>query len=460
MAVLSDNARDRRLRPRAVPVTARALPAPSELPSLYDDDLQLVKVQLRRSSLLGAGITAFIALAALGVGLVGGEPRLVGLASLLAVHVPVGLYAARLARRGETEASVTLPSISTLLVVSAALTFYPPLRLGAALVPALVMVAALPYVTGRRLVMLLAAATVSQLATALALLLPQSTQADGRHPVLVVLSYMATGVMLGFLIYTSAHRLRATLRRERTARDAAQRAVHARDVFIDVAGHELRSPLSTLKLQLNRLHELSVRGGVIDARALAQPLESTQRQIDRLSRLVKDLLDASHLEQGHVSLDLRPLDVAGLLRDLGERLAPMDGKPPLHVRVETKARAVGDLDRVERVVSNLVTNAFKYGGGSDVELSAREHEGMLRIEVRDEGPGIAPEAQAQIFERYERAGAGETTDGLGLGLWICRRLVEEMNGRIGVHSALGEGATFWVELPRAPELVHAVPEPR
>jgi len=231
---------------------------------------------------------------------------------------------------------------------------------------------------------------------------------------------------------------------------AATEAVRLRDDFLSVAGHELKTPLSALRLQLQMLGRLTrERSG---PEALAPRVARAERTSERLGALVDELLDAGRLTAGRLRLEREEVDLAQLARDAVGRMADALRGGGCEVRLSADASAVGRWDRVrlEQVLGNLLSNAVKYGRGRPVELrveaGAREED--VRLVVRDEGIGIAPVDQPRIFERFERAVTDRQFKGLGLGLWISREIIDAHGGSIHVHSALGEGATFTVELPR------------
>ncbi|MGZ3459899.1 MAG: sensor histidine kinase, partial [Archangium sp.] len=171
----------------------------------------------------------------------------------------------------------------------------------------------------------------------------------------------------------------------------------------------------------------------------------------RLGALVDELLDAGRITAGRLKLEREEVDLATLARDAVGRMSEALARTGSEVKLVADAQVVGRWDRVrlEQVVGNLLSNAAKYGRGQPVEVRVEAgHDGRARLVVKDHGIGIAPEDQARIFERFERAVNGRQFHGLGLGLWISREIVESHGGHIQVQSAPGEGSTFTVELPR------------
>ncbi|MRG95838.1 ATP-binding protein [Polyangium spumosum] len=238
-----------------------------------------------------------------------------------------------------------------------------------------------------------------------------------------------------------------------SARDAAleeqRAAVRARDDFLAIASHELRTPLTSLKLQLGSLRVALHKAASPDAR-LVQKQQALERHTERLEALIENLLDVSRITLGRLSLRREEVDLAQIVRVVLERLEPDAARvgSTFHFTCEGPVTGQWDALRVEQVVTNLVSNALKYGRGKpvDVDLSADAH--TARLVVRDHGIGIPEEARARIFSKFERAVPSEHYGGLGLGLFIAHQIVMAHDGAIWVESTEGPGATFVVQLPR------------
>lgn len=229
-------------------------------------------------------------------------------------------------------------------------------------------------------------------------------------------------------------------------------AVRSRDEFLSVASHELRTPLSSLKLQAQLQNLQFARGdaGALNPENLLLKNFSAQRQLDRLSRLIDDMLDVSRIASGMLSLELEEIDLCELARTTVPALSELaSGSQRASVRVEAGEPIFvkGDAFRLDQVFANLVSNALKYGRSSPVSLRVFKRDGFARIEVSDQGLGIAAENLERIFERFERAVSPLHFRGLGLGLYITRQIVTLHNGRVWAESAPGKGSTFVVELP-------------
>jgi PAS domain S-box-containing protein len=228
-------------------------------------------------------------------------------------------------------------------------------------------------------------------------------------------------------------------------------AVRARDEFISVASHELRTPLTALRMSTETVARLARRSHDELRERIGGKLELGLRQLDRLEALIDQLLDVSRLAEGRLGLTLEPVDLVALARELAERFADQLAREDTPLTLELPDQLVGrwDRSRLDQVLTNLLANALKYGRGRPITLTVSRDAARKKalVALRDQGIGIAPEDQVRIFDRYERAAPLHHFGGLGLGLWISRRMVEAMGGTILVSSSVGAGATFTVELP-------------
>jgi len=231
-----------------------------------------------------------------------------------------------------------------------------------------------------------------------------------------------------------------------------ERAVRMRDDFMSMVSHELRTPLNTLYLE-TQLRQVQVSRGKLESFAadrLPAMIERDQRQIRNMVRLIDDMLDVTRMRRDALSIQPKPVDLAALARAVVEGLKQQAEAAGSAIALEAprELRGVWDEFRIEQVLTNLLTNALRYGGGKPVEMMLREVDGTAHITVRDQGIGIAPEDQERIFEQFERTDSSRKhAPGLGLGLYITRKIVGLHGGRIEVESRPGEGAVFHVELP-------------
>lgn len=227
----------------------------------------------------------------------------------------------------------------------------------------------------------------------------------------------------------------------RSARDA----IRARDDFMLVAGHELRTPIAALSLHHEALINTKDGTPIEKVRERGEKLRS---QTMRLARLVEELLDVSRLSAGRLALEREEVDLSQVVRDVAERMRDdlERGKTPLSLVL---APVVGhwDRSRLDQIVTNLLSNAAKYGKGAPIEVVVERRGNHAELRVTDRGIGISLEDQQRIFERFERAVSSRHFSGLGLGLWISHQLVDAHQGTIHVDSRPGAGATFTVTLP-------------
>jgi signal transduction histidine kinase len=252
-------------------------------------------------------------------------------------------------------------------------------------------------------------------------------------------------------------RKRADLERSRLVREL-QAGIMMRDDFLSLAAHELRTPITPLRLQTTSLiRDLEKNGTGLDGERLRKRLESIDRSADRLGYLVHRLLEVSRLNAGSVVLDVEELDLSALVQDVVARMKrEADGVGSrIDVRAPRPVHGRWDRYRLDQVLTNLLSNAIKYGSGRPIEVTVAEDGPRARLSIRDHGVGIPEEAQQRIFGRFERVGSHRHYAGLGLGLWIVRLVVEAHAGQVRVVSRPGEGAEFVVELPRAAEAVPA-----
>jgi signal transduction histidine kinase len=229
--------------------------------------------------------------------------------------------------------------------------------------------------------------------------------------------------------------------------DERSQALAMRESLLSLAAHELKTPLTSLLLRTQKLAK-SLRDD--DAPSpTAHPAHNADvlvRLVKRIGRLVDDLLDVSRMTAGELRLDREDVDLARLVREVVLRL-PESQRALISIAAPDEART-GHWDRlrVDQIVTNLVSNALKYGEHKPVDVTIEFGEDRARVAVRDRGVGICEQDWKRIFERFERANTDEVS-GFGVGLWIVRELVLALGGRVDVRSALGEGSTFVVELP-------------
>jgi len=238
-----------------------------------------------------------------------------------------------------------------------------------------------------------------------------------------------------------------------------QRSLRMRDEFMSLVAHELRTPLNTLFLE-TQMRSLQLKRGTL---ASIQPdqfdamIKRDERQIKAMIRLIDDMLDVSRMRSGQLSIRPAQVELMTLLERVVSDLSLQANATGCKLSLQEHPPVQGCWDefRVEQVVVNLLTNALRYGGGQPVEVSVQYAEDQVRIHVRDEGKGIAPQDLERIFEPYERGARNGEPKGLGLGLYISRQLAVSHGGELRVTSKPGEGSTFTLILPTCEQTVPA-----
>jgi PAS domain S-box-containing protein len=258
----------------------------------------------------------------------------------------------------------------------------------------------------------------------------------------------------GLLVEDVTERREAEVERRRLLREA-QAAVQVRDDFLTVASHELKTPLTPLSLRLAGLQRRVEKGEPLEVETLRQARQS----LGKLATLINDLLDSARVSDGRLSLHRAPTRLDALVeRAARATVRPADAQHPLVLRLPDRPLTVfGDPDRLSQVVQNLVDNAVKYSpSGGAVEVELREVGEAAVLAVRDRGIGIPEDQREHLFDRFFRArnASVRTYGGLGLGLYICRDIVERHGGRIWVESRPDGGSTFLVALPLARAAEH------
>lgn len=296
----------------------------------------------------------------------------------------------------------------------------------------------------------------------------RSTERTRRIPIILVsaagreLNYAFRGYETGAVDFLhkplDPHTVRSKvsvfveLCRQRVALEEAhaelERAVRMRDDFMSMVSHELRTPLNTLYLQA-QLRRKALEAGRFDAEALRKIVERDERQIRSMIRLIDDMLDVSRLRTGRLAVVPAPCDLAALAARVVDAFGEQASASGSSVTLESPPHLPVQCDefRIEQVLGNLLTNAFRYGGGKPVQVRLAQEGDFALLSVTDRGMGIAPENHERIFEQFERAEGAQQAPGLGLGLFIARQIVTAHGGRIELRSAPGEGSTFTIFLP-------------
>ena len=230
--------------------------------------------------------------------------------------------------------------------------------------------------------------------------------------------------------------------------------------FLAASSHDLRTPLTVVLGQAELIERRLTRdpSAPVDPAGIAR----MAREARRLRDLVSELLDAQRLEQGLAVMDLAPADLGTIAAAVLARHHEDVGPAATFTRPDDPSTVAVDLPRMEQVIENLLENARKYGAAEQPpELHVWAEGDEVRLAVVDHGPGIPESERERIFERFYRAANAQTTDdtGMGLGLYICRRIVEDHGGRIWADPTPGGGTTFTVVLPRQPSGTDEPAEP-
>ena len=261
---------------------------------------------------------------------------------------------------------------------------------------------------------------------------------DSAHEALLFFIASITVVLIQEALHKKTQALRA--------------ALEMRDEFLAVAGHELGNPLAALQLRAQgELRKVKRGKSTGDPQAWSHFLEGQLESIDRLRALVDELLDMSRIRAGRLVLNPEPVDLVLLVRAVAARFADSAAAAGCTVCIDAPdapIEGMWDRSRLDQVVTNLLSNALKYGAGAPVTIVVWATPSDARVQIVDHGCGIAVADQARIFARFERADKTRSVKGLGLGLWIVTQILEACGGRVAVRSQTGVGSTFEVCLPR------------
>jgi len=292
---------------------------------------------------------------------------------------------------------------------------------------------------------------------------PEAFDITSWDGVLRILPFVISGIIIAIIAGQREAARRRALFAEQEVREHAfeleqvnqqlEQANELKDRFLSMASHELKTPITSIRGQAHIVLRRLSRGSELPANLV--PIQAALQKIDeqtrRLNSLVDDLTDLGSIRAG--KLELRPgnCNLVEICRDVVEDQRLISGRA---IELETPDEPVtlrADCDRLSQVIANLVSNAIKYSPENcPIEVSASQHDDVAVVRVRDSGPGIPREQQERIFEMFYRDPKAEASskNGLGIGLAICKDIVERHNGRIWCDSLPGNGSTFVVELPR------------
>jgi len=222
-----------------------------------------------------------------------------------------------------------------------------------------------------------------------------------------------------------------------------KKAVEARDQLISVCSHELNTPVTSIKLQFELIKRTLQVGGQ-DKR-----VSIINRQLNRMARLIDEMLDVTRINAGKLKLETRPIHLREVLQESIDRFADEYQQKGISLKLDLgqDGKVLGDEFRLDQVFSNILSNSLKYGEGLPVEVKMEVGEKNIRVSFQDQGKGVASEDLERIFERFERVAERSGIGGLGLGLFISREIIEGHGGRIWAEKASPKGMIFIVELP-------------
>lgn len=238
--------------------------------------------------------------------------------------------------------------------------------------------------------------------------------------------------------------------KERITSLAMAESIQARDEFISIASHELKTPLCSLKLQA-QIVELDLKRNsskVYTPTELNKLIAVFYQQTNRLIELVETMLDVSRISKSQLVLDRKSIDLATVVRNSIESLQNENKTASISVDLPEHMLIWADPILIQKVIEKLLSNAIKYGNGNPIYISLRSQGSQVVLKVKDEGLGIDHEKLKRIFGRFERAISAQNISGFGLGLYIARQIVEAHGGNIAVESQLGQGSSFTVNLPQ------------
>jgi signal transduction histidine kinase len=228
-------------------------------------------------------------------------------------------------------------------------------------------------------------------------------------------------------------------------------ALAARDEFLSVVSHELKTPMTPLNLQIQAFLKIFDQDQAESPHkeVMKRLLKTSESQVQRLNRLVDDLLNVTRIQSGRLEISKETVNLNELVDSVLQSFNEVSREKNCEVRFHASNTvfAVCDRFRLEQVIINLLTNAFKYGNCKPIEICLYAQDSNAVFEIKDQGIGISAEDQARIFERFERAVSSRSYGGLGLGLYISNEIVRLHGGRIEIESEVSKGSTFRVILP-------------
>lgn len=281
-------------------------------------------------------------------------------------------------------------------------------------------------------------------------------QASNLLVSLIALISLLLGFLIGFLAKKTLLfkqkelELQKIIDSERKAKESAQEAIKARDEFLSIATHELKTPLTTIILRLQSTLDSILNQSLANfsGERLVSSLTIAQEQTRRLQNLIKDLLNFSLITTGKIDLEFKKSDINDIVKSTLDRFDDHIKLAGCQLEFKTSGPIDGlwDQIRLEQAISNLLTNAIKYGEGEPIEVELQQENHTAKISVADNGIGIDPQLQKNIFDRFKRATKDKKYQGLGVGLFIVKQIAEAHQGRVTIKSHLGQGSKFTIPI--------------
>lgn len=233
-----------------------------------------------------------------------------------------------------------------------------------------------------------------------------------------------------------------------------QKELRSRDEFLSIASHELKTPLTSMLLQTQHaLHNIrNVSLAHFSIESLLKMLESVENQTKRLSKMINDFLNISLINTGNLQLEYDDVDLNKLVQDVINEFSPKikEEQYVLTYEQEDKVRGIWDKVRIEQVISNILSNALKYGSGKPIEVTVRNHYSRAQIMIKDHGIGVPKDKQKKVFQLFERGVPQDQYKGLGVGLFITHEIVKAHHGELLFTSRPNHGSIFTINLPLRP----------
>lgn len=239
---------------------------------------------------------------------------------------------------------------------------------------------------------------------------------------------------------------------QKNAQIELSKTLQTRDEFFSIASHELKTPLNSLGLKMQILDRQvrKIQDDVVPKQMVLDAVTFSKSQMSRLVSLIDNLLDISRIRMNRLTVDPTQFDFVEVINDVVSRMEDQARQVESHITVYAEAPIVGEWDklRLEQLMMNLISNAIKYGSGEPITVTVMADKETVTLRVKDNGVGISRKDQARIFEQFERASPTGNIAGLGLGLYIVKKIIEAHKGTIRLESEVGHGSEFIVELPR------------